>query len=164
MPTKPRQDPEVTPASELAVEVSEDVPSRSERRSAKPPTRRTASFAALRKKKIRTAEVTIPTFDDSDEPVELVLKFRALSTTSYDDLVAGHPPNRVQKERGDQWDINTFAPALIAACSQEPRLSFEEAKELYDSDEWAGGEISSLFFACQRLCNAGVDVPFIGGV
>lgn len=158
MAATPKEDPEVTPAI--------DAPNRAERRAAagKTPVRQTANFAALRKKKIRTSEVVVPTVDDAGDPIELVLKFRALSTTVYDDLVATYPPNKVQKERGDQWDINVFAPALIAACSLEPRLSFEEAKELYDSDEWSGGEISSLFFGCQRLCNAGVDVPFIAGV
>lgn len=122
-----------------------------------------ATFDQLRKKKPRRDTVKLSLTGDDGEVEEAIVRIQAISTTAYDKLVAAHPPTNKQRERGDVYDIDTFGPALIAACSLEPRLTVEEASELYESDEWAPGEIGAWFFACQRLCNAGLDVSFSAG-
>jgi len=124
---------------------------------------RAATFDDLRKKNRRKAEFTVTSIDDDGEKVELVIRYRAIGSADYDRLVAAHPPTAKQAKDGAQYNFETFGPALVAAVSYEPKLSVEEAKELFGSDEWASGEITSLFMNALRLQNSGIDVPFIGG-
>ena len=76
------------------------------------------------------------------------------------DLVEAHPPTTEQRKRGASYNIDTFAPALVAACSLEPRLTFEQAKELKDSPDWSGGEFGDIYGRAMAVCNAGLDIPF----
>lgn len=121
---------------------------------------RMATLDHLRKKKRREADVPITLQDDDGEDVQMTLRFRAISSRQYDKLVSEHPPTPKQKDDGAIYNINNFAPALISAVSLDPKLSVEDASELYNSDDWSGGEIGGLFLAALRLCNAGLDVPF----
>lgn len=122
---------------------------------------RPATFDHLRKKRRRERVVQIPYVDDDGEDVTLEMRLRAISSRQYDKLIADHPPTPKQKEQGNIYNADTFAPALIAAVSLEPKLSVEQATELYNSDEWSSGEIGGLFMEAIRLCNIGLDVPFI---
>lgn len=122
--------------------------------------RRTASVEDLFKKRRRETTVVIQTLDESDESVELELRFRAISSREYDALVAKFPPTHKQKEDGAAYDVDRFAPALISAVSLDPKLSVEDATQIYNSEEWSGGEVGGLFLEALRLCNAGLDVPF----
>lgn len=121
---------------------------------------RPATFDHLRKKKRRERVVPIPTVDDDGDEVTLEFRMRAISSRQYDKLMADCPPTPKQKDDGAAYDVDRFAPALIAAVSLEPKLTVEEATELYTSDEWASGEIGGLFIEALRLCNQGLDVPF----
>lgn len=123
-------------------------------------TRRPATFDTLRKKRRREGPVVVHTNDDDGEPVELVLRYRALGGKAYDRLVEEHPPTQKQREQGAIYNVDTFAPALIARCCIDPVLSVEQAQELYDSEEWSAGETGGLFIEALRICNAGLDVPF----
>lgn len=125
--------------------------------------KRVATFSDLIKKKRRTDEVTLRTRDDAGEELELVVRLQAIGSTAYDELLAAHPPTKKQREAGATYNVDTFAPEIIAACSLEPKLTLEQAKEIYGSEEWSGGEIGGLLFTAQRLCNAGIDVPFSVG-
>lgn len=120
---------------------------------------RKATFSDLTKKPRRTLTFAITT-QDEDGDLSLELKFQAVSAKEYDDLVSAHPPKPKDKANGAAFNLDTFAPALISAVAVEPRLSVEEAAEIYNSPEWSGGEISTLFYNAQRVCNAGLDVPF----
>lgn len=119
-----------------------------------------ATFDQLMKKPRRTLDFTVYSVDDKGEEVALQLKYRALPSKSYDDLIAEHPPSAKEKREGAFYNADTFAPALIAAVSVEPDLTFDQANEIYHSPEWAGGEITTLFVNAMRVCNAGLDVPF----
>lgn len=123
---------------------------------------RPATFSDLLKKKRREATITVPTQDDDGNLVELTVRFRAIGSIEYDDLVAKHKPTPSQKAEGAVYNVDTFAPALIAAVSLEPKLTVEQATELYNSPEWSGGEMAGLFVGALRLCNSGLDVPFTG--
>lgn len=126
------------------------------------PRTRAATVEELLKKRRRETTVEINTSDDAGNDVTLQLRFRAISSKQYDDLVGKHEPTTKQKADGAVYNIDTFAPALIAAVSLEPKLSVEDAEAIYNSDEWSGGEIGGLFLSALRLCNAGLDVPFTG--
>lgn len=132
---------------------------RAERRSKKPPTK-VFTFEEMRKKKARTDVVKMTLEGDDGKKIEGIIRIRAIASTAYDDLVAANPPTEEQKLRGDSWNIDTFAPALISACVYDPPLTYEQACDLYTSDEWSAGELGELFFSCQRVCNAGLSVSF----
>lgn len=120
---------------------------------------RTATFSDLRRKPVRALGFAITTADEDGEPVEVRMVFHAISSPQYDDLIAAHPPKK-GKEKEQVYNVDTFAPALISAVSFEPRLSYEQAYELYHSEQWASGEIMTLFINAQSVCGAGLDIPF----
>lgn len=127
---------------------------------AKAPKSTAATFAALQRKPRRTVTFPVSTVDEDGEETQLMVKFQALSAKDYDKLVAAHPPTPKEKSLGAVYNVDTFAPALISAVSLEPRLTVEEATELYTSPDWSGGEMASLFIQAQRVCNSGIDIPF----
>ncbi|MFJ3201020.1 hypothetical protein [Streptomyces sp. NPDC086989] len=59
---------------------------------------------------------------------ETEFRFEALGDRAWSDLIAAHPP----KEKGNAFDPETFAPALIAACAIDPVMSVDQVKELFD--------------------------------
>lgn len=167
MPETPVEKPSVTVPEEPLEELPR--PNRATRRAAaKPPTKTDkpvfATFDQLRKKKSRTDDVKLTIQGDDGESVDMIIRIKAIGSTAYDEMISGCPPTRDQNERGATFNMDQFAPALISACALEPPLTYEQAVELYTSDEWASGEIGQLFFACQRVCNSGLDVPFNGAV
>lgn len=138
-------------------------PNRETRRAeAKAARKKAPSFEQMRAKKPRTGDIQITLDDEDGRPEEFTVKIQALGSKAYDRLIAAHPPTNKQRDRQEIYNIDTFAPALISACLIDPKLTVEEVTELYDSDEWAPGEIGNLFFSCQRLCNMGIDVSFNG--
>jgi hypothetical protein len=121
---------------------------------------RKATFADLTRKPRRKIEFTITTADENGGTIEVGMRFKALNPDEYDEVVAAHPPKPADKQKGAVFNIDTFAPALISAVSDDPPLSYEEAAEIYKSKEWSSGEITSLFLYAQRVCNSGLDIPF----
>lgn len=119
-----------------------------------------ATFAALRAKPRRVMTFDVTTVGEDGKDLVLRVKFRAIPSTEYDNLVEAHPPTPKQKSEGAAYNVDTFAPALIAAVSNEPKMTYEQAKELYDAPDWSGGEISGLFIRAMQVCNSGLDVPF----
>lgn len=121
-----------------------------------------ATFDRLAKKAKAEREVTLELEGDDGELEEVTLLFRAIGAKQYDDLIAKNPPDAKQKINGDIYNIHTFAPALIAVCSVEPQLSYNEAKAIWDDENWSRGEVMTLFSSCVELCNKGLNIPFIG--
>ena len=119
-----------------------------------------ATFASLSCKPRRTLTFAVTSQDEAGEPISLTLKYRALSNTAYDELIAAHPPTGKQKNAGSQYNVDTFAPAIISASAVIPALTVAQAREVYTSEDWSGGEVSSLFINALRVNNAGLDVPF----
>lgn len=120
-----------------------------------------ATFDRLSKKKRAERELPITLVGDDGEEEEVFILFRAIGATAYDDLIAKHTPTAKQKLDGAVYNIDTFAPALIAACSVDPDLSYAEAKAIWDSEEWSRGEVMTLFGGCVELNNKGLNAPFI---
>lgn len=119
-----------------------------------------ATFEALLKKPRRVLNFNVYTVDDAGDQVSMSLKYQALSSRVYDDLLAAHPPNSKDKTAGITYNMDTFAPALISAVSVIPALTYDQAKEIYTNDCWSGGEVNSLFINALKVCNSGLDVPF----
>jgi len=110
---------------------------------------------ALKSKRGRTREVTVHVDGE-----EATLLLRSIGARDYDRLVAKHPPTRDQLADGATFNIDTFGPALISACSLEPEISPSDAQDLWDSPEWSRGDLMYLFSEAVRLNNEGLNVPF----
>lgn len=123
-------------------------------------TRRPATFRDLLNKPARTKEVTLAIPDSDGAMVEYVFTLRAIGSKAYDVLVGLHPPTAEQKKDGAAYNPDTFGPALISACAVSPQLTANEAKELWESDEWSRGEVMELFVAAVEVNSRGLDVPF----
>ncbi len=119
-----------------------------------------ATFDSLIRKPKRVLEFPITTQDEDGEPVILKMKFQAIGGKEYDKLLEAHPPTAAQKRQQAAFNLDTFAPALISAVSLNPRLTVEQAEQLWVSPDWSGGEASTLYLNAQRVCNSGLDVPF----
>lgn len=119
-----------------------------------------ASLENLLKKPARTREVTIKTMDDAGKELELTLLFKSIGSKAYDDLLGDHPATKDQAKKGNLWNTDTFPPALISACSVDPQISVDDAKTIFQSDEWSRGELVDIFTALIKLNNEGFDIPF----
>lgn len=128
--------------------------------SPKKDTRRAATFKDLQAKPKRTKDVVLRIPDADGDIVELVVTLKAIGSKAYDDLMAKHPPTGEQKKDNAQYNPETFGPALIAACSWEPRMTPNEVIEIWNSDDWSRGEVMELFVASIEVCSKGLDVPF----
>jgi len=111
-------------------------------------------------KRLRTTEFQITTLDERGDEVVRNAKAQAIPAEEYDQLLAAHPPTPDQKKKGDAYNTDTFAPALISACMITPALSLDQAHALWKSTQWSKGELLDLFLTCARVCQAGLDVPF----
>ena len=87
-----------------------------------------------------------------DDSVPFTMK--AISRRRYDELVAAHPSDQT----GEAFDVDTFGPALIAACCASPELTEAAAAELWE--EWSPAEVVELFNAAYAVCNEMRGVPF----
>lgn len=122
--------------------------------------RRSATLKDLLHKPARTKEVVLKVPDEGGTVIEYVVKLRAIGSKAYDVLVGMHPPTAEQKKEGAAYNPDSFGPALIAACALEPQMTPNEAKELWESEEWSRGEVMELFVAAVEVNSRGLDVPF----
>jgi hypothetical protein len=121
--------------------------------------KRQATVEDLLSKPARRQEVQITVPGEKGDQV-LSLQLVAISAREYDDLLAGHPPTKEQEKDGQSYNGDTFGPALIAAVVADPKISVEQAGEIWTGETWSRGEIRDLFLACVNLCSKGLDVPF----
>lgn len=80
------------------------------------------------------------------------LTFRALPSNEYKELVRAHPPNQADQAENQrihgmpaEFDVDTFAPALISACCVEPKMTVDEVNELVTVFGWSDAEFGRLF-------------------
>jgi hypothetical protein len=121
---------------------------------------RRATLDELVNKPRSVTEFSIFLPDGNGGTNEVTLRYQAIGMRAYDRLVAKHPPKPDQRAEGSSFDMDSFAPALIAACSVDPEISPAEAKKIWDSDEWSRGDVMVLFRQAVELNNRGLDIPF----
>lgn len=119
-----------------------------------------ATLDQLVNKPRSTTEFSLYLSDGNGGVNEVTLKYQAIGMRAYDKLVSKHPPKPDQRAEGASFDMDTFAPALISACSVEPEISVAEAKAIWDSEEWSRGDVMVLFRNAVELNNRGLDIPF----
>jgi hypothetical protein len=119
-----------------------------------------ATVDALVNKPRSTTEFSLFLNDGDGGSNEVTLKYQAIGMRAYDRLVAKHPPKPEQRAEGASFDIDSFAPALIAACSVDPEITPAESKQIWDSEDWSRGDVMVLFRNAVELNNRGLDIPF----
>ena len=122
-----------------------------------------AATLDILKSKSRAKETFSIYVNDADgKEHEVELTFQAIGALEYDKLVSKHPPTSDQRVDGASFNIDTFAPALIAKSSVEPEMTEKDAKEIWQSPEWSRGDLMVLFRHAVELNNKGMDIPFRG--
>ena len=121
---------------------------------------RRATFEKLRDKPRLEREVRIFIPADNGKEEEVTLLFRAIGSQEYDRLIAKNPPSVEQRAEGASFNIDTFAPSLLAQVCVEPEMSSDQWNEIWTSPDWNRGEITQLFATAIELCNQGLNVPF----
>lgn len=119
-----------------------------------------ATLDQLVNKPRSTTEFSLYLSDGNGGNNEVTLKYQAIGMRAYDKLVSKHPPKPDQRAEGASFDMDTFAPALISACAVDPEITPDEAKAIWDSEEWSRGDVMVLFRNAVELNNRGLDVPF----
>jgi hypothetical protein len=119
-----------------------------------------ATLDQLVNKPRSTTEFSLFLADGNGGTNEVTLKYQAIGMRAYDRLVSKHPPKPEQRAEGSSFDMDTFAPALIAACSVDPEITPEQAKAIWNSDDWSRGDVMVLFRNAVELNNRGLDIPF----
>lgn len=123
-------------------------------------TRRQATLKDLLNKPARVKDVVLTVPDEDGTMIEYVFSLRAIGSKAYDVLVGMHAPTADQKKDGATYNPDSFGPALISACSLSPHITPNEARDLWNSDEWSRGEVMEIFMAAVEVCSRGLDVPF----
>jgi hypothetical protein len=78
------------------------------------------------------------------EASTITLGFRGLPRDVYEKLMADHPPTADQEAKGEIYNVDTFPPALISACSVDG-MPLADAEELVRG--WNQAEVAALFHA-----------------
>lgn len=84
---------------------------------------------------------------------EAEFRFRALSRKDFSDLKAQHPP----RDENEDWNPETFGPALVAACAIAPVMSVPEVEALYDRINEHGRAV--LWSGAWRANQAAISIP-----
>lgn len=121
-----------------------------------------ATLDLLKGKRRATREVAV-TIPGADGDQEVSFLFRAISRKEYDALLDDHPPTKVGIAKGDSYNLETFAPALLSRVVVEPRISEDDWRDLWKSPDWSAGELNGMFITAAGLCNTGFElVPTTG--
>jgi hypothetical protein len=78
-----------------------------------------ATLGDLQSKKRARREVMVE-IPSEDGPKKVSFLFVAISRKEYDQLIDAHPPTKAQIAKGDQYNLDTFAPTLLWTRSPGP--------------------------------------------
>lgn len=90
--------------------------------------------------------------------------FRSIGARQYDKLIDECPASTEQLAAGDQFDLDKFAPELLARVCAEPELTAAQWAEIWKSPDWSRGETGQLYNRAMMLCMRGLDMgPTVAG-
>jgi hypothetical protein len=85
---------------------------------------------------------------------EVDFRFRALPRKELSDLFAAHP---ARSGKDEDWNPETAAPALVAACAIDPVMSVPEVEQLFDAVNEDGR--ARLWSGAWRANQASTSIP-----
>lgn len=95
-----------------------------------------------------------------DNPLEIEVTVEALSMKDYDKLLSKYPPTEEEQAKGLTYELEKFAPALIAACLVDPAMTLKQTQQLWSSDNWSRGDVESLFGKVLQVNHRDSSIPF----
>lgn len=98
-----------------------------------------------------------------DDAYQINVTMQAMGTKAYDKLIAKYPPTTEEKAQGLNYELDKFAPALLAESLVSPKINLAQAKILWNGGEdenWSRGDVESLFSRAIRLNHRDSTVPF----
>lgn len=121
---------------------------------------KTATLDLLKSKKRARETFSLFLLDEDGEQQEVQMTFQSIGARAYDKLVSKHPPKADERVEGASFHLDTFAPALIAACAVDPEMTPQDATEIWESEDWSRGDLMVLFTKAVSINNRGIDIPF----
>ena len=116
--------------------------------------------AAGADEKVAKAEKALEAEIEAQSDHAVDFQFRAVGRKVLDVLQKMHPPSAEEQEDHDlsmkaankptsklAHSPTSFPPALFHAAAVEPRMSLEEATELWDSEDFSRAELGAIFDA-----------------
>ncbi len=98
------------------------------------------------------------------EGLAITFTFRDVGRKPFDDLVLAHPATPDQKKRVEdmgggmlEYNVDTFPPALMSATSLDPKMTLEEATEIFN--DWGAGDVEALFATALMVCRERTSIP-----
>jgi hypothetical protein len=113
-----------------------------------------ATLAGLLAKKPNREEFSI-SLGAGGEQISFL--YVSIGAVEYDALLTEHPPDPDQRVAGASFNVNTFAPALLARVCREPAIDVTGWTEIWTSPKWGRGEVMGLFWKATNLCSKEID-------
>jgi hypothetical protein len=88
---------------------------------------------------------------------EKTFTFTGVGTEAWQDLKRRHPPTPKQREEGDEVDLEAWAPAAVAACSLDPKVTLPQAQTMLR--KLPIGEFEKLVFAVRQANSEVAGAP-----
>ncbi|MFG2359377.1 hypothetical protein [Streptomyces sp. NPDC048521] len=103
---------------------------------------------ALLKQEAADARKELAAAQKAYDEQTITLRFTALERKALEALQKQHPASEEDEERGEEWAMDTFAPALISAASLDG-MPVEAARRYLDT--WAPGDARDLWQAAWTI-------------
>ena len=107
-----------------------------------------AEALALMEKQAKEAKTELAAAQKAYDAQTITLRFTALERKKLERLQAQHPASEEDEERGDDYAMDAFAPALISAASLDG-MPVEAARTYLDT--WAPGDARDLWQAAWTI-------------
>ncbi|MFF8910514.1 hypothetical protein [Streptomyces olivaceoviridis] len=106
---------------------------------------------ALLKREAADAKTELAAAQKAYDEQTITLRFSALERKALEKLQKQHPATEEDEANGDDWAMDTFAPALISAASLDG-MPVEAARRYLDT--WAPGDARDLWQAAWSIQHA----------
>lgn len=107
-----------------------------------------AEALALLTKEAADAKTELTAAQKAYDAQTITLRFTALERKTLEDIQKAHPASEQDEANGDDYAMDTFAPALIAAASLDG-MPVEAARKYLDT--WSPGDARDLWTAAWSI-------------
>ncbi len=101
---------------------------------------------------------------ESAADIAVTFTFTDVGRKPFEELLMSHPPTKAQKDHVAatgggilEFNLDTFPPALLALTASDPKMTLEEATEIFDT--WGSGDAEILFSTALLVCKERTSVP-----
>lgn len=128
------------PTAEYRLRISED----SETQAALVAARYELGLAKSREEDLTEPQAKVDAAEAKLEECYETLKITALKPAEMEALIDAHPPTKKQEEAEAIWNVDTFRPALFAACI-DGDMTEKDWTSFCESGQVTAGELVDLF-------------------